>query len=158
MKKKAFLRGLLGFPLGIAIGHILSVIGSFIFGNGAYSPCTPELVSAMGSEINAVVLQTLLCGVIGTSFAAGSVVWEMEEWSMVRQTGVYFLINSLVMLPVAYILNWMEHSFVGFLIYFAVFILYFVLIWGVWYLVWKQCVKKLNQKLGRITIDAEKSE
>ena len=157
MKRKAFMRGLLGFLLGISIGHILSLIGSFVFGDGGYSPCTPELVSGMGSEINAVILQTLLYGVVGLSFAASSVVWEMEQWSIAKQTGVYFLINSLVMLPVAYILNWMEHSMKGFFSYFGIFVLYFALIWGIQYLAWKQYVKNLNKKLNGIANDEKRS-
>ena len=147
MKKKAFLRGLLGFPLGIAIGYVISVLGSLVFGNGAFQPCTPALIAMAGSEINAVMLQTLLCGVVGTSFAASSVLWEIEKWSIVKQTGSYFLINAVVMLPTAYLLNWMDHSFKGFFIYFGIFTLYFAVIWMIQYLVWKHTLRKMNDKI-----------
>lgn len=151
MKRKAILRGLLGFPLGVAIGHIFSVLGSLLFGDGGFYPCSPELISYAGNEINAVILQTILCGVVGVSFSAGSVVWEAEGWSILKQTGVYFLINAFVMLPTAYLLNWMEHSVGGFIIYFGIFILYFALIWVIQYFSWKQAVKKMNEKLRKIT-------
>lgn len=147
MKKKAFLRGLLGFPLGIAIGHILSVLGSLLFGDGAFQPCTPDLIAMAGNEINAVILQTLLCGVIGASFAASSIVWEIEKWNIAKQTGFYFLINSVFMLPTAYLLNWMEHSVIGFLIYFGIFTLYFAIIWMIQYFVWKRTLKRMNAKI-----------
>lgn len=151
MKKKAFLRGLLGFPLGIAIGHVLSVLGSLIFGDGTFQPCTPDLIAMAGNEINAVILQTLLCGIVGTSFAASSVLWEQENWSIAKQTGFYFLINAVIMLPTAYFLNWMEHSLLGFLIYFGIFTLYFAAIWMIQYLVWKRTLKKMNDKLHRMS-------
>lgn len=150
MKKKALLRGLRGLSVGIAIGHVLSVIGSYIFGDGTYSACTPALVSTMGNEINAVILQTLLYSVIGASFAAGTVVFEVDRWSLAKQTGVYFLIVSLVTLPTAYILSWMEHSLMGFLNYFGRFILFFVIIWIINYLGWRNSVKKMNEKLRKI--------
>ena len=44
MKKKIWLRGLLGFPLGIAVGHVVSLIISFGWGEGALLPCVPELI------------------------------------------------------------------------------------------------------------------
>ena len=48
MKKKAFLRGFLGFPLGMAIGQTISIIASLIYGNGFYSPCSLQLIDTMG--------------------------------------------------------------------------------------------------------------
>lgn len=151
MKKKIFLRGLLGFPLGIAIGHVFSIIGSLVYGNGAFYPCTPELISLTGNEIGAVILQSFLCGVCGTSFAASSVVWEKQNWSIAKQTGIYFLINVACMLPIAYFLNWMEHSLAGLLAYLGIFAFYFALIWAIQYFVWKQSIKRMNAKLHKIT-------
>ena len=52
----------------------------------------------MGNEINAVMLQAVLSGLLGTGFAASSVIWEIDTWSMVKQTGIYFSIISAVML------------------------------------------------------------
>ena len=110
MKKKLFLRGALGFPIGIAIGYVITICISLRWAGGYYPPCVPELAEALGSEIGAVALQALLCGLLGVGFAASSVIWEMESWSIARQTGVYFFIISLIMLPIAYVAYWMEHS------------------------------------------------
>lgn len=148
MKKKLFLRGALGFPIGIAIGYVITICISLRWAGGYYSPCVPELAEALGSEIGAVALQALLCGLLGTGFAASSVIWEMESWSLVRQTGVCFLSNSLIMLPIAYAMHWMEHSVAGFLSYFGVFVLIFVVIWGVQFAIGKQNVKKMNEKIS----------
>ena len=96
MKKKLLLRGALGFPIGIAIGYVITICISLVWAGGYYSPCVPELAEALGSEIGAVALQALLCGLLGAGFAASSVIWEMESWSIARQTGVYFFIISLI--------------------------------------------------------------
>ena len=90
MKKKIIIRSLFGFPMGIAIGYFITILLSLALANGYYSPCAPELISAMGNEINAVILQTVLCGILGTGFAASSVIWEIESWSIVKQIGIYF--------------------------------------------------------------------
>ncbi len=85
----------------------------------------PELISAMGNEINAVILQALLCGLLGTGFAASSLIWEIENWSIIKRSGIYFIIISVIMLPIAYFTYWMEHSIVGFFSYFGIFVLIF---------------------------------
>lgn len=149
MKKKIITRSLLGFPIGIALEYLISIVGSLAWANGYYSPCTPELISAMGSEINAVILQTLLSGIIGAGFAASSVIWEIDTWSIVKQTGIYFSILSVLMLPIAYFAYWMEHSIVGFLIYFGIFVLLFGILWITMFVIGKNNVRKMNEKLSQ---------
>ena len=53
MKKKMIQRGLLGFPLGIAIGFVITVIISMCIGDGSFYPVTPELIDTMKNELNA---------------------------------------------------------------------------------------------------------
>lgn len=93
MKKNVLLRGLFGIPTGIAIGYVITVMMSAFWGDGSYYPCVPAFVDAMGSEIRAVVVQTVLCGLVGMVYAAGSVVWEVDRWSLAGQTAAYFLIT-----------------------------------------------------------------
>lgn len=101
-----------------------------------------------GQRDRAVALQALLCGLWAVGFAASSVIWEMESWSLVRQTGVYFFIISLIMLPIAYVAYWMEHSVAGVLGYFGVFVLIFAVIWGIQFAIGKRNVKKMNEKIS----------
>lgn len=143
----AFAWGALGIPVGITIGTVISILVSLVWGQGCYSPCEPELVRAMGNEINAVILQTVLCGLLGAAFGAGSVIWRMENWSLIKQTGIYFLIAAAAMLPMAYFLYWMEHSVRGFFSYTGIFVGLFVLIWLIEYAVGRRVVAKMNAKL-----------
>lgn len=147
MKKKLILRGALGFPIGITIGYLITILISLIWAEGYYSPCVPELITVMGNEIKAVILQALLCGLLGIGFGAGGVIWEIERWSLVKQTGIYFLVVSVIMMPIAYILYWMEHSLAGFASYFGIFALIFAIVWAVQVMVGRQHVRKLNDSL-----------
>lgn len=147
MKKKIILRGILGIPIGITIGYLITIFISLGLANGYYSPCVPELISMMGSEIRAVIVQSVFSGILGAGFAASSVIWEIDHWSLVKQTGIYFAIASLLMLPIAYLAYWMEHSVVGFLSYFGIFILIFAMIWAIQFAIGKYNVKKMNEKL-----------
>lgn len=147
MKRKILLRSIIGFPLGIAIGYIITIFISLISANGYYSPCVPELTEIMDNEINAVILQALLCGLLGTGFAASSVIWEIEHWGIVKQTGIYFIIISVIMMPIAYLTYWMEHSVTGFLSYFGIFALIFIVTWIIQFIISKHSVKKMNANL-----------
>ena len=149
MKKAIVTRALMGFPAGIAVGQCISLLVSAILGGGEFQACVPSFVAAMGSELAAVALQTLLCGILGAASASSSVVWA-ADWSLLKRTVASFLLLTLSMLPVAYVTGWMEHTVKGFLLYFAAFTLIFALIWLCQYLAWKRRVKKLNEKVHNL--------
>lgn len=90
----------------------------------------------------------VLRGLLGISFAAASVIWEIGRWGIVKQSGVYFFLVSVCMLPAAYLMYWMEHSVGGFLSYFWVFALIFAVIWVVQVLIGRHFVKELKTGCG----------
>ena len=144
MKKKIIARGFLGFPLGIAIGFIITVMISVCIGDGSFYPVRPELIKSLGSELGAVIFQTVLCGIMGSGFAIASVIWEIDSWSLVKQSGIYFAVACIIMLPIAYAANWMEHSVRGIIFYAGIFVAIFIIVWVIQYLVWKNKIKKIN--------------
>lgn len=73
------------------------MIISICIGDGFFYPVTPELVNKMGSELNAVLIQTGLSGIMGTGFAMASVIWEIDSWSLAKQSGIYFAIACVIM-------------------------------------------------------------
>lgn len=58
--------GLLG---GIAVSYLITVGISITLGDGNYYPCVPGLVEQFGSEIMAVIIQTILSALLGAGFA-----------------------------------------------------------------------------------------
>ncbi|MGN0424829.1 MAG: DUF3021 domain-containing protein [Acetatifactor sp.] len=144
MKKKLISRGVFGFPIGIAIGFMITVIISICIGDGSFYPVTQELIVTMGNELNAVILQTVLCGIMGSGFAMASVIWEIDSWSLAKQSGIYFAIACIVMLPIAYVTNWMDHTLSGILVYVGIFFVIFVSVWIIQYFMWKSKIKKMN--------------
>lgn len=149
MKKRLIIRGLMGFPLGMALGEGISITISLFWGQGEYMPCAPQFVEVMGNETYAVALQALLCGIMGAAFAMASVIWEIEKWSIAKQTGIYFSVTAAVMMPIAYITGWMEHSLRGAAVYFGIFVVIFVVMWVAQYSVIKQNIRKMNENLNK---------
>ncbi len=149
MKKQAVLRGLLGFPLGVFLGYAITIGVSLFHGDGGYAPVVPALIEEVGSELNAVMVQFLLTGLLGAGCAACSVIWAMERWSIVKQSGVYFLLLALLMLPTAYLCHWMDRSFWGIVGYLMVFVGIYLAVWLIQYWVCKRKVKAINRKLPK---------
>lgn len=149
MKKKIVQLGLLGFPLGIAIGYAITLFISVGIGDSYYYSVNPELMNTAGTELNAVLLQTLMCGVVGSLFSMGSVVWDIDSWSLTKQTAVYFVIASLAMFPIAYFAGWMPHSTVGIVLYVGIFLAIFAICWIVQYLMTKRKINEMNSLVAK---------
>lgn len=144
MKNGWMRRGLFGIPMGIALGYGITVAGSLWYGDGSFYPVRPELTALVQSEIGAVLVQTVLWGIVGGGFAMASLIWELDGWSFAKQSAVYCLLLSGIMFPVAYAAYWMPHSVGGVLCYVGVFVLLFVLGWSGQYLLWKRRVRQIN--------------
>ena len=149
MKKKLILQGLLGFPVGITLGLAITLLISWIIGDGIYYPVVPDFARAMGGELRAMTLQTLLCGLMGSGFAMASLIWKVEQWSLARQTGLYFAAVCGLMLPIAYVSNWMEHNVGGILSYCGIFLGVFAIVWVSQYLVWRGRIRRINDKIRK---------
>lgn len=140
----------MGVPLGIAFGFLITLVSSICIWDGNFYPVTPELKDMMGNELNAVILQTVLCGLVGSGFTMASVIWEIDSWSLVRQSGIYFGTACMIMLPIAYFAHWMKHSIVGIFAYFIIFAVIFAFGWAISYLAWSYRIKRMNDRVKKV--------
>ncbi len=145
MKKELFLRSFFGLSGGIVLSYLITIAISLVGGDGNYYPCVPSLTERFGNEVTAVMIQTVLSAILGAGFAGCSLIWEKDEWSLLKQTSIYFLIVSVLMMVVAYICEWMEHSVNGILSYFGIFFAIFIVVWIVRYLIWKVRISKIKE-------------
>ncbi len=146
--KKAMLRGLIGAPLGVFIGYTITImISALIDHSGNYLPVVPQLVQVMENEVSAVILQYLLSALLGFASAAGSAIFEIEEWSIAKQTIIHFILLTASLFPVAYLCYWMEHTVWGVLSYFMIFAVIYIVIWAIQIYFWRKRVHKINSKL-----------
>ena len=149
MKKEFVLRVFVGLLGGIVISYLITIGISLVIGDGSYYPCVSNLIERFGNEVTAIIIQTVLSAVLGAGFAGSSIIWEMDEWSLLKQTSIYFGIVSVLMMTVAYICEWMEHSVKGILSYFGIFFAIFIVIWIVQYLIWKVRVSKIKEGIQK---------
>ena len=149
MKRELFNRIFIGLLVGIVISYFITIGISLVIGDGTYYPCVPSLTERFGDEVTAVILQTMLSAILGAGFAGCSLIWEKDEWSLLKQTSIYFLIVSVLMMAVAYICEWMEHSVKGVLSYFAIFLAIFIVVWVVQYFIWKVRISKIKKGIEK---------
>ena len=149
MKKEFARRVFVGLLGGIVISYLITIGISIAIGDGSYYPCVPSLIERFGNEVTAIIMQTALSAVLGAGFAGSSIIWEMDEWSLLKQTSIYFGIVSVLMMTIAYICEWMEHSVKGILSYFGIFVAIFIAVWIVQYLIWKVRVSKIKEGIQK---------
>lgn len=106
MKKNLFYRCLFGAPTGLAISYAITIIISLFIGRRPLSRRRAGAYRLCGSEINAVLLQSVCSLIYGAIWAGSSVVWKKENWSLLRQTITHLIIGSTATFPIAYLLRW----------------------------------------------------
>ena len=145
--KNAGLRALVGAPIGLAISTVITIIISFAIGKGEYFAVVPELASDFGSEVNAVLIQALCSMLYGAAFAGASVIWD-TDWSLTKMTVVHLLVISLTMLPIAYLMRWMNRTVRGVLLYIVFFLVLYAIIWIISYRRTQRQLREINKKLN----------
>lgn len=145
--KKAFLRGFVGAPIGVTIGYGITVVMALAFGGGEFSPVVPAMIEAFGTESVAVAAQFGLMCLMGFMFGFASCAWEMEGWSLLKQTVIHFCSITPTTLFIAWACHWAEYTPGGLWGYFAIFVAIYVVIFVIEMLAARAKVKRANQKM-----------
>ena len=144
--KKAWKRVPLGMIIGLTISTVITILNS-LGGDGQYQAVVPALIEDCGSEINAVVAQALCSLLYGGIIGAASVIWE-TDWSLTKMTVVHLLVISLTMLPIAYLMRWMNRTVRGVLLYVIFFLVLYAIIWIITYLKTRRQISEINKKIN----------
>lgn len=147
MGKKVLIRGMIGLPIGISINYVIAAVTSLLWGQGWFSPVVPPFQTAVGSEAAANAVQLLLVALMGFVFGASSCIWDVERWSLLRQSALHFLIIAAAFLAVAWVCCWMEHTPLWLLGYLGIFAAIYAVIWLSISLSIRAKIKAVNQKL-----------
>ena len=91
------------------------------------------------------VLRHRLCDL--ETLLATSCIWQVEKWSLLKQTVLHFAVSSLSALPIAWLMCWFLHTWVGCATYFLSFLLLYAGIWSGNYLSVRARVRAMNRRL-----------
>ena len=147
IKKAVAKRAVLGFIYGVFIGQTILILESLMMRDGNFYAVSSSLLELVGTKITAVIIQYFLTGIIGLTFASTTVIFEMDEWSLLRQTIIHFIITSIVMYIAGFLCGWFPHTVVSTLVWFGVFVVVYLIFWICFSLYYKNKVKKMNEAL-----------
>lgn len=151
MKKKIFIRALVGAPIGVFISYMITIMISLAVGNGTYYPAAFELTASCENEINAVIIQLVGSLVFGAICGGASVIWEIEEWGLMKMTLVHLAVFCIPTFPIALLLRWIPiYTVAGTILYFVIFFGIYLMIWLFRYFPMRAKVRKMNERIKEL--------
>lgn len=140
----------LGVLLGVFSGNIIDIIssgGKYVDKLHIYSP---ELALAVGGEFKALILQTLLSGLLGAVAMGLSAVYEIESWSIAKATLIHFSVTIMVFYLTAFFLKWWSLRLSFFML--VPFLIAYFTIWMVNYVIYRKRVNEINEALNEMKL------
>lgn len=136
--KKGLLRGLGGILVGVFINSTILFIIALSVG-----------VDEFPNYITNFTTQYIVSVIVGFTFAAISIIFEIDEWSITKQTVVHFIIATSVYLPSSIKAKWMNLDLASIIIFISIFLLVYVGAWVGNYFYWKNKVRDINKYLDK---------
>ncbi len=88
------------------------------------------------------VKSTFITGLIVTAVVAASVIYEVESWSLIKQSIIHFLSMLLTVYPCLVFSNWFPNKMVLDLVkIFGLFLIVGIILWAVAYILFDKILK-----------------
>ena len=134
---------LIGFAAGAAAGTLIVILSS---GGHFYSL---ELQRRLGgSAAAAIVIQTVLSGLIGAAGFGGVLLYE-TDLPLAAATVLHFLLIEAVFLPSALFQGWIEFKFSQIAVMMFIRLAAFFIVWLIMYFRYKRLAKELNDEIDK---------
>ena len=138
-----------GALMGVGIGYIIAMCFSLSIKDGVFYPAPLEVLDSM-DNINAALMLAGYSALVGATFSGLRFVWNIERWSLLKSSLVYFTVNLVVMTFSGYKMYWFSHNLKSYIFYLGMYIFIFAVIWIICYNLAKKSANELNEKLGEI--------
>ncbi|HEL2121723.1 TPA: DUF3021 domain-containing protein [Streptococcus suis] len=142
---------ILSASLGIAIGTIISIITSAVFGQGTYLPLNP--FSTMGAyylsnfnQVTVMLICVVIWAAIGLLFQLADTIFE-QDWSLLRMTATHFGITVLGFTPLGILAGWFPVKLGALLFFWLIFVLIYALLFLINYRKMERHIKDINGRL-----------
>lgn len=136
--KTALKRGLLGIPLGVFINQTIFIL-IIIFYN-----TLPAIANMTKHQI---ILQYVLSSILGFIYTACTVIFEIDEWSHLKQTIVHFIFTSIVFYFVAIWGGWLPKDIKSIILFSIIFLTIYIVTWLSFKIYWNNKIEDINNRL-----------
>jgi Protein of unknown function (DUF3021). len=142
LKKKCIILCLIGFVVGIIISLF---IGLFCNSPDGVTDYKVSLIQLIGS------------GLFGIISMGGSIVYQIENWSLRRATVSHYFITMIAFLVANEVLGWFGRGVILLIVFLAMSVIYLI-IWFVEYSLYKRRVDEMNKDLQAFTNGRQEDE
>lgn len=150
MFKNAVKRAASSFSYAITINIVIACGILAVVRQPDFFPVLPEFAAHFATPVIGMLVQWLLIGLTSAAFGFWSVLLEKETWSMLKQCIIYFILTSMVWIPVS-VICWgvgkYVQSFVSVILSYSIS---YIIIWIVQYRNCKQSIRQINQRLKEL--------
>ena len=150
MKSKILKLALIGFVLGMLIGNLISYLSA----DKSAEPLvivSQVLIRRTGSVEAAMIVNTLLSGILGAVCMAGVIFHDPEvyDWGLTKAAVLHFLLILAVNIPIALYCGWLKPGFPDLLIWVSFMALSYFIVWLIMFLRYRKETEELNRLLNK---------
>ena len=146
LKRKFIKKFIIGFIIGIPICPLITYAFSSMSGHPYF--CDPILIKMFGSTIIAFLIQSLISSTYSGLCMGGSIVYEIEEWGILKTTATHFVLTFILFDITGLLLHWWSfHDIITNIIVFLMFLIPYSMIWLIQYIIYKIELKKINKDI-----------
>ena len=127
----------------MVVGALVVIAMSFASGGSLVLPKT--LLALTGSEAGALLAQMLLSGAYGAIPMAGTVLYELDSWSMLKQAVVHYATYMAAFLVIGLSVGWIDPTPADIGLVAGIFAICHTIIWLIMYARYKSEVAQLNE-------------
>ncbi|MDM5190797.1 DUF3021 domain-containing protein [Bacillus sp. DX4.1] len=98
-------------------------------------------------QTKTLLIHLVTANIVGLIFSFASFVFEKEEWNILKQTIIHFIILLGTFLPVSIWIGWVPVRIGPILICVGSFIIIYLIIWFAMTTYWKKKIEGLNNQL-----------
>lgn len=149
MKKTFFTLLYIGFMMGFSLGVVLTaVITTLVSHDGNLHLYTTAFSRTIENQLAAFLIHSFACGLLGMIMLGAAMIYEIDEWDLLKATIAHFIIILISFYLTAFSLRWFSPSNLkAVCTSLSMFVVMYSCIWLSQYLSCKEQVKEINQQL-----------
>ena len=107
------------------------------------------MVKGMEVSVTTIWMNMLGSIVMGVYFGSASLIFEIENWSPLKQTVIHFFISLMVWLPIGLCLGWIPFDSISLLISIFLFVVTYLFFWYSTRLYFLKIAKEMNNSVRK---------
>lgn len=145
--KKTIKNSIYGMQTGIVLGLFISLVFNYLYGSTHYYPSSPQFSEHFTNSLNAVLVSIILWATIGLLFSLGAIIFEVENWSLLKRTIINFFIYYLGFTPLAILAGWFPLNIYYLISFTITFILIYIIMWLVNVAISRHQINEINKRI-----------